>query len=66
MKSKFKNYGLWLSIASLIGLVLQNSGVDIAPVQYQDYVDTILSVLVLAGIISNPSKGIGFKDGGVK
>ena len=60
--SKFKNYGLWLALAALGGLILNDAGL-VGPEKYNEYVDMILAVLVAAGIISNPSSGKGFKDG---
>ena len=61
-KMKLKNYGLWVSIASLIFMILQDSGVAVTATKYDLYVKTILGVLVLLGIISNPENGSGYKD----
>lgn len=58
---RFKNYGLWIAIASLIGLFVNDMGL-LSPEKYQTYVDAILMVLIAAGIVSNPSNGKGFKD----
>jgi len=62
MKARLKNYGLWISVASLAFMVIQNSGLQITPEQWNSYVNAILTVLVLAGIINNPTtdnKGFG-------
>jgi uncharacterized membrane protein len=59
---RLRNYGLWLAVAALIGMVLQDVGVNIAPERYQAYVDAVLTILVLAGIVNNPSQGTGFRD----
>jgi phi LC3 family holin len=62
MKARLKNYGLWISVASLAFMVVQNSGLQITPEQWNSYVNAILTVLVLAGIINNPTtdnKGFG-------
>lgn len=59
--SRFKNYGLWLALAALGGLILNDAGL-VGPEKYQEYVDMILAVLVAAGIISNPSNGKGFGE----
>jgi uncharacterized membrane protein len=59
---RFKNYGLWVAVAALVGMILQDAGVSITPEKYDGYVDAILTVLVLAGIINNPSSGRGFRD----
>ncbi|ERK29962.1 phage holin [Clostridium intestinale] len=53
--SRFKNYALWISIFSLIPLILEAFGINIIPKNYNEIVTAILSVLVMAGIINNPS-----------
>lgn len=53
--SRFKNYGLWVSILSLIPLILHSFGVDVVPEQYQLIVNTVLSILVTLGLVSNPT-----------
>jgi uncharacterized membrane protein len=60
--NKFKNYGLWVAVAALIGMVIQDAGFVVTPEKYQAYVDAVLWILILAGVISNPSVGKGFKD----
>ncbi|MNM41325.1 Bacteriophage holin [compost metagenome] len=60
---RIKNYGLWVSLASLILLILQNAGVHVVAEQYNVLVDAILSFLIAAGIISNPTtSNLGFGD----
>jgi uncharacterized membrane protein len=59
---RLKNYGLWLAVTALVGMILQDLGVNIAPERYQAYVDAVLTILVLAGIVNNPSQGNGFRD----
>ena len=44
--SRFKNYGLWVSIFALIPLVLQGFGVDVLPGNYEEI------VVALTGCIS--------------
>ena len=60
MNNKFKNYGLWLALFSLIGLVLRDTGL-IFPT-YQEYVDLIMYILIALGVVSNPSLGVGYAD----
>ncbi|NMF01154.1 holin [Aneurinibacillus aneurinilyticus] len=60
--NRWRNYGLWTAIASLILLVLQRFGLEVDVGWYDDLVTGILSVLVLAGVISNPMNGRGFTD----
>jgi uncharacterized membrane protein len=59
---KFKNYGLWLTVSSLLFMVVQDSEIQITPEKWDVYVNSILGILVLLGIISNPSHGKGFSD----
>ncbi|KFX53895.1 holin [Clostridium botulinum] len=54
-KSRFKNYGLWVSIAALIPLILKCFGIEIIQREYQQIVQAILSILVMLGIVSNPT-----------
>ncbi len=54
-KTRFKNYGLWVSLAALIPMVLQGFGLNILPENYQEIINAILSVLVMAGILNNPN-----------
>ncbi|TYR75592.1 holin [Rossellomorea vietnamensis] len=65
MNSRFKNYALWVALASLIGLFVQDAGL-LAPEKYDEYVNAVLAVLIAAGVIVNPSLGKGLKDEGVK
>lgn len=53
--SRFRNYGLWVSIAALIPMVLQGFGLDILPENYKEIVNAILTILVMAGILNNPT-----------
>lgn len=61
--SRFKNYGLWVSIFALIPLVLQGFGIDVLPGNYEEIVVALLGVLVMAGILNNPtSENTGYLD----
>ena len=63
MNNRFKNYGLWLGLFSLVGMILKDFfGVDMVEEQYSAYIDTIMTVLICLGIINNPSHGVGYKD----
>ena len=62
-KSRFKNYGLWVAIFALVPLILQGFGLDILPKNYQEIVSGILGILVMAGILNNPTTETkGFLD----
>lgn len=61
--SRWKNYGLWVAIASFIPLVLQGVGLNILPANYTEIINALLGILVMAGIISNPTtSGKWFQD----
>lgn len=60
MKARLKNYGFWSALLlGLIPLVLQACGVPI-PVNFPDIVNYILGLLVMAGLLNNPTDGAGF------
>lgn len=52
--SRWRNYGLWVSIAAFIPLLLSSFGIHLVP-NYQELVNAVLAILVTAGIISNPT-----------
>jgi uncharacterized membrane protein len=60
--NRFKNYGLWLAVASLGLIIAQAFGLTIAEDKYNEVVNAVLTVLVLAGVVNNPTSGNGFKD----
>ncbi|GAA0176968.1 hypothetical protein SH2C18_02790 [Clostridium sediminicola] len=57
---RFKNYGLWVSIAAFIPLILEAFGFKIMPGNYNEIINSLLGILVLAGIINNPQNGKGY------
>ncbi|WP_141431891.1 holin [Bacillus sp. 03113] len=59
---RFKNYALWIAIAAVVGMALVDFGVIPDTQVFNTYVDKILYILILAGVINNPSNGSGFKD----
>jgi uncharacterized membrane protein len=56
MKKRLRNYGLWVAVASFVLLVLQTFGVEIASEKYYELVNAALGILILLGIISNPTR----------
>lgn len=61
-KTRFKNYGLWVALASFILLLLQNFGVSVDVGRYEEAVNALLVVLVALGLVNNPTtdkKGFG-------
>lgn len=59
---RFKNYGLWLAVGSFTIITLQTFGVDIDFGKYERMYEAFLSILVVAGILNNPSIGRGYSD----
>lgn len=53
--SRFRNYGLWVSIFAAIPLILKAFGVNIIPEDYNAIVTAVLGILVMAGILNNPT-----------
>ena len=53
--SRLKNYGLWVSVAAFIPMLLKTFGVDIVPDQYNELVNALLGILVAAGLLNNPT-----------
>jgi uncharacterized membrane protein len=62
MKTRLRNYALWVSVAALIPLVAQAFGWQM-PGNYDQIVNVILSILVTAGVLNNPTTiNTGYKD----
>lgn len=62
MQEKFKNYGLWVALFALLGMVLMDTVPHFNAGRYQEYVDMILYILIAAGVVSNPTAGKWFAD----
>jgi uncharacterized membrane protein len=59
---RFKNYALWIAVAAVAGMALVDFGLIANTEVFDNYVEKILYVLILAGVINNPTSGTGFKD----
>ncbi len=54
-KNRLRNYGLWVSVAALIPLLLSAFGINlINEDKYVQVINCILSILVALGLINNP------------
>jgi hypothetical protein len=62
MNSRWKNHGLWVALAALLGMFLQDVWSGFVPERYEQYVDYVLAILIAAGVISSPVVGTGFID----
>lgn len=71
--SKWRNYGLYTALVSALLLAAQSVGalfgytLDGAQVDgIMTAVNSVLGVLVVLGVVSNPEKGVGFSDKSTK
>lgn len=62
MPQRFKNYILWTALAGLIGMGLMDFGLIQDTIKYDKYVEGVLYILTLLGVVNNPSLGTGLKD----
>ena len=53
IKEQVKNKCFWLSVVSLVVLTAQQFNLDIIPDNFQDYVNSVLPILVAMGILNN-------------
>jgi uncharacterized membrane protein len=62
-KKRLRNYGLWVAVAAFIPMLLESFGLDVLPENYNQLIKSFLGILVLLGIINNPTtENKGFKD----
>jgi uncharacterized membrane protein len=63
-KNRFKNYGLWIAIASLVALFAPKIlGIPFDLGEWKTFVDAILSILVIFGVLNNPTtNNYGYGD----
>ena len=63
MKEKLRNKGFWISLVSAALDFLQAVGIKVDVPAVNEIVSALLTVLVVLGIVSNPSSGSGYADG---
>lgn len=69
MANKWRNHGLWVALVSALILAAQSIGAlfgfeitdDLAS-KIMVATNSLLAVLVVLGVVSNPANGRGFKD----
>lgn len=62
-KKRVTNYGFWITLSSLVLLSLPTLGVEVDYGKYDDIVKHFLQLLVMLGIINNPTTdNSGFGD----
>ena len=59
---RWQNYGLWVAVASLLFMIVQDLGFHVTPEKWNTYADLILGILVMLGIVSNLKEGKWFSD----
>lgn len=64
--SRLKNHRLWLAIFALIPLVLEGFNISVLPSNYNEIVTLVLSILVMGGILTNPTSDSEKEDKGAK
>jgi uncharacterized membrane protein len=53
-QNRFKSWALWVAVAALLSTLLNDMGLVESAV-FDDYVEKLLYILALAGIINNPT-----------
>lgn len=54
--NRWKNYNLWIAIFAFVPIFAESIGItSIIPQNYESLICSILAILVLAGIINNPT-----------
>jgi len=61
LKARLKNKAFWVAIASAIAMLAQQLGLDIIPSNYTDIVNTLLTILIMVGIVVDTST-MGISD----
>ena len=55
LKARLRNKAFWVAMASAIAMLAQQLGLDIIPTNYTDIVNTLLTILIMAGIVVDTS-----------
>ena len=60
LQKQIKNTYFWVSVVSLVVLTAQQFNLHIIPEGFQDYVNSVLTILVAMGILNNnTTQGLG-------
>ncbi|HAX72576.1 MAG TPA: holin [Firmicutes bacterium] len=54
LQPRMKNYGFWVSLLALVPIVLNAFGIAAIP-DFNNIVQTVLSLLVVLGLLNNPT-----------
>ncbi len=63
IKDRIKNIGFWVSLVSSVILILGAFGVEIGDELANAIINGVCSLLVVFGIVSDPTTGMGYLDG---
>jgi uncharacterized membrane protein len=55
-QNRLKSYVLWVSVAALVGMALVDMNLIASTDVFDKYVDKLLYILILLGVVNNPSK----------
>ncbi len=55
-QNRFKSYVLWVAVAGLIGMGLIDLGIVEDLTKYDAYIEKVLYIAILLGIINNPTE----------
>lgn len=66
IKERLKNVGFWVSIISAVFVILGAFGVEIGGETASNVINGICSALMILGVISDPTSGHGYLDGGAE
>jgi uncharacterized membrane protein len=55
-QSRLKSYILWVSVAALVGMALVDMNIIASTEVFDKYVDKLLYILILLGVVNNPNK----------
>lgn len=62
IKERIKNAGFWVSLISCVFLILGAFGIEIGDATAGAVINGVCSLLVVLGIVSDPTVGTGFLD----
>ncbi len=62
LKERIKNAGFWVSLISSVFLILGAFGIEIGDEVASSIINAVCSLLVVFGIISDPTTGTGYFD----
>jgi uncharacterized membrane protein len=55
-QNRLKSYVLWVSVAALVGMALVDMNLIASTEVFDKYVDKLLYILILLGVVNNPNK----------